>query len=81
MHIWPKTEMGKISSLLGLVFLFLLALSGVPLPDFFSGMLAFVGSLIGIAAFCKRDNSLLVLFSVLTGIYSVGCGISNLMFI
>lgn len=81
LHIWPKTDLGKISSLLGLVFVILLALSGVPIPDVFSGMLSFVGSLIGVAAFCKRDNSLFVLFSILTGIYSLGCGISNLLYI
>ena len=80
LHILPKTDMGKISSLLGLTFIFLLALRGEPLPDFFSGMLAFLASLIGVAAFCKRDNSLFVIFSVLAGIYSVGCGISNLLF-
>lgn len=80
LHIWPKTDLGRISSLLGLVFVFLLLLKGAPLPDFFSGSLAIAASLIGMDAFIKRDTSILVLFSVLTGIYTIGFGISNFIF-
>ena len=72
-YIWPKTYLGKIASLLSLVFIFLLALTGVYVPDHFSGMLGLVAASIGIVALKNKDNSLFVYISLLVGIYVITC--------